>query len=353
MLFKKGSKGLHVQAIQLSLNRWSGDRMTPLAPDGIFGPLTYGRVRAFQNDYPLAVDGIVGPNTFSHLFTGVQLTAGVHAQTAASPQTLPSPSSPPITQTGLIPSDDDTFPMGRYPFLRPIRPNWVGSLNPPVAPLLSPRKLQELNGTFQHIHFGSVWALPPLFPPIPAPPLTPGLSIPPLQLDPIPSPDAPTTKTAKKSKDVSHLGARLDFTFDPSKDYKLSLGTVLVFGLLGPPDKSKINLELMTKPFKLNGQGSKLWSFQATAAFKPFTLKPLPWLKLSPIILSTLDPESWQLFAGGKAAINIKLGKGASLEFGGKFGPKYQFTFDPKKGKSHHKIKPFAGSGTMSLKWDF
>ena len=103
MLFKQGSKGLHVRAIRLSLNTWSGDTMTPLAPDGIFGPLTKSRVRAFQSAYPLSVDGIVGPNTFSYLFTGVQLTTGVQGRTAASPQPLPAPSGPP-------PQSDQSFP---------------------------------------------------------------------------------------------------------------------------------------------------------------------------------------------------------------------------------------------------
>ena len=47
----------------------------------------------------------------------------------------------------------------------------------------------------------------------------------------------------------------MDFIFDPKTDYQFSMGTVLVFGLLGPPDKSMLNLEVMTKPFSLSGQG--------------------------------------------------------------------------------------------------
>ncbi|NBC34577.1 MAG: hypothetical protein GVY13_18015 [Alphaproteobacteria bacterium] len=357
MLFKRGSKGLYVQAIQLSLNTWSGDSLKPLAPDGILGPLTEGRVRDFQKAYPLVVDGIVGPNTFSHLFTGVQLTAEVNGRTGAG--SMPSPaSSTPAASTPGAPKLDLSdggryrFPMGDYPFMRPVRPNWLSLLDPPVEPLLSPLQRQQLNGTFSQIHFGNVWSLPQFFPPMPAPVPPPGLTVPPLRLDPIPSPDAPTTKTAKKSKDVSHLGARFDFTFDPNADYQLSLGTVLVFGLLGPPDKSKLNVELATRPpFQIAGQGSRLWTFQATAAFKPFQLKPLPWLKLSPIILSSINPNSFQVFAGGKAAMNFKLSEQLFLEIGGKFGPKYEFTFDPKKGKSHHKVKPFTGTGSLSLGW--
>jgi len=37
-------------------------------PDGIFGPITDGQLRAFQRAQGLAIDGIAGPNTFERLF---------------------------------------------------------------------------------------------------------------------------------------------------------------------------------------------------------------------------------------------------------------------------------------------
>ncbi|MCL2484343.1 MAG: peptidoglycan-binding protein, partial [Firmicutes bacterium] len=37
-------------------------------PDGSFGPITDGQVRAFQRARGLGIDGLAGPNTFERLF---------------------------------------------------------------------------------------------------------------------------------------------------------------------------------------------------------------------------------------------------------------------------------------------
>lgn len=59
-----GSQGPTVRTLQERLNK-----ALPLTPllvvDGIFGPMTLNRVRAFQAKYGLAVDGIVGPVTWA------------------------------------------------------------------------------------------------------------------------------------------------------------------------------------------------------------------------------------------------------------------------------------------------
>ena len=75
----QGSDGDAVRAIQSQLHsRGSG---TVIAVDGIFGPMTAGAVRGFQELLGLTVDGIVGPQTWSLLVDGY-LTAP-DAQTAA------------------------------------------------------------------------------------------------------------------------------------------------------------------------------------------------------------------------------------------------------------------------------
>lgn len=59
----EGATGSAVRVLQVRLNAW-GAR---LAVDGVFGPVTWGAVRAFQSAHGLAVDGIVGPNTWAAL----------------------------------------------------------------------------------------------------------------------------------------------------------------------------------------------------------------------------------------------------------------------------------------------
>ena len=58
---RRGSSGPPVGELQQSLNRAIG---AGLAPDGQFGAMTDGAVRAFQGDRGLAIDGIVGPATW-------------------------------------------------------------------------------------------------------------------------------------------------------------------------------------------------------------------------------------------------------------------------------------------------
>ena len=58
-LLKIGSKGKDVERVQ---------RAVGTNPDGIYGPNTAAKVRAYQARHKLQVDGIVGPNTWNTLF---------------------------------------------------------------------------------------------------------------------------------------------------------------------------------------------------------------------------------------------------------------------------------------------
>jgi uncharacterized protein YkwD len=63
---RQGNSGDAVRALQSQL----ASRGADLAVDGIFGPLTAGAVRAYQQQTGLTVDGIVGPQTWSALVSG-------------------------------------------------------------------------------------------------------------------------------------------------------------------------------------------------------------------------------------------------------------------------------------------
>lgn len=63
MLLRIGSTGPEVSGLQRSLNLVPPTRLKPLSIDGIFGPLTRGRVLEFQGQNRLDQDGIVGPVT--------------------------------------------------------------------------------------------------------------------------------------------------------------------------------------------------------------------------------------------------------------------------------------------------
>ena len=386
MLFKHGSQGLYVRAIQLALNAWSGDTQTPLAPDGKFGPLTQGRVKAFQRAMKIGVDGIVGPITLSHLFTGVQLQAAIRVKNrpkaaATTPQTSPpSPVQPTSAGSGggggggggggngangqgstggiAMPAVGPELP-------DPIFANWKTQWQRPSISLLSPQQRQEFEDTLERIRLSTSHILVPgLTPPLPPIGILPPVSLlprlgpfgpapPPPPLGPVPPPNL---TPAKRKKDVSHLGARVDITFDPNAEtHDVVMGTVLMFGVLGPPEKSPLTLEVLTKPFTYTGTGPapRLWDFEASAVLKPFKFKPLPWFQIAPIMLSTLDVESWQLFAGVKPLIDIRLHDHVSILIGGKLGAKYKYKFDPKEGKSHHKVEPFRATGTLTIQGHF
>jgi peptidoglycan hydrolase-like protein with peptidoglycan-binding domain len=65
---KRGSAIFPVRSLQQLLRA----RTHPVAVDGIFGPLTEGAVKAFQQSRGLAADGIVGPLTWSKLVVQVK-----------------------------------------------------------------------------------------------------------------------------------------------------------------------------------------------------------------------------------------------------------------------------------------
>jgi peptidoglycan hydrolase-like protein with peptidoglycan-binding domain len=58
----QGSQGRDVKELQRRLNLCQ-TILPSLAEDGIFGPKTSARLKAFQREKGLAADGIVGPNT--------------------------------------------------------------------------------------------------------------------------------------------------------------------------------------------------------------------------------------------------------------------------------------------------
>jgi hypothetical protein len=62
-LLRIGMTGPDVKTLQQDLNRVMTGPPGPLVDDGKFGPLTDGRVRAFQRAAYLTPDGIVGPQT--------------------------------------------------------------------------------------------------------------------------------------------------------------------------------------------------------------------------------------------------------------------------------------------------
>ena len=67
---RRGSTGDAVRAVQQIMNYYSQCRSLPVAKltvDGIYGPLTEGAVRAFQQQHGLPVDGIVGPTMWQLL----------------------------------------------------------------------------------------------------------------------------------------------------------------------------------------------------------------------------------------------------------------------------------------------
>jgi len=68
-----GSTGDAVRGVQeeFQYRNLSGDPGQGVQVDGIFGPLTDGAVRGFQQALGLGVDGIVGPLTWRALISGM------------------------------------------------------------------------------------------------------------------------------------------------------------------------------------------------------------------------------------------------------------------------------------------
>jgi peptidoglycan hydrolase-like protein with peptidoglycan-binding domain len=69
---RRGSRGDAVRAVQdqFQFRNLSGDPSKGPAVDGVFGPDTERRVRAFQSAVGLAPDGVVGPRTWNQLIGG-------------------------------------------------------------------------------------------------------------------------------------------------------------------------------------------------------------------------------------------------------------------------------------------
>jgi hypothetical protein len=105
-LISQGTQGADVRAVQDVLN-FHIRRLTPLAVDGIFGPLTHARVVEFQKANGLKPDGLVGPNTLGKLFEEeeVPVTLALAPREAVGPRfgIQPPRLIPPLTLPPLIP----------------------------------------------------------------------------------------------------------------------------------------------------------------------------------------------------------------------------------------------------------
>lgn len=92
-LLKRGSRGGPVASLQRMLNTWvarSKRSLLPLTEDGVFGPLTEGRVISFQRASSLLVDGIAGGKTLGALRAAIRRLGAAPKLVTDSP-CLPGP----------------------------------------------------------------------------------------------------------------------------------------------------------------------------------------------------------------------------------------------------------------------
>ena len=98
-----GAQGDNVTTIQQALDGLGYDTGEI---DGIFGPVTYQAVKAFQKDNGLVVDGIVGKATMSVLFGDTPATK--QAASSAGSQTAQGGSKIPLIPTSIATNTPDT-----------------------------------------------------------------------------------------------------------------------------------------------------------------------------------------------------------------------------------------------------
>ena len=125
-LIQQGNKGEDVRAVQDVLN-FHIRRLTPLAVDGSFGPLTHARVVEFQKSNQLKQDGVVGPNTLRKLFEEEQLPITLVLEPRQQASAVGGPRLD-IQPPRLIPPL--TLPLVTPLFLPPDSSSWV----PPFTP---------------------------------------------------------------------------------------------------------------------------------------------------------------------------------------------------------------------------
>jgi hypothetical protein len=107
-LINQGCQGHDVRAVQDVLN-FHIRRLQPLMVDGVFGPLTHGRVVEFQKVNGLKADGFVGPLTLTKLFAEEQLPISLalvptQPQPTAAPRGIQPPRLvPALTLPPLVP----------------------------------------------------------------------------------------------------------------------------------------------------------------------------------------------------------------------------------------------------------
>jgi hypothetical protein len=142
-LIRQGTKGADVRAVQDVLN-FHVRRLTPLAVDGVFGPLTHARVVEFQKSNHLKPDGIVGPMTMAKLFEEelLPITLVLAPQQASAiggprrgiqpPRLIPPlilpPLRPPLVTPFFLPPDS----FSRVPALTPVGQTMTFVMTAPV-----------------------------------------------------------------------------------------------------------------------------------------------------------------------------------------------------------------------------
>ncbi len=95
-----GSRGDAVKQLQQSLNRLPS-QFEPLTDDGIFGPLTLGRVREFQTDQKLKADGVVGALTAAALTAALSLLGKFQGAAPPKPAVVRSINQYVLGQAGV------------------------------------------------------------------------------------------------------------------------------------------------------------------------------------------------------------------------------------------------------------
>jgi len=171
-LIRVGERGTHVQQIQTCLNRVNN---AGLNTDGIFGPITQAAVINFQRGNGLSPDGIVGPLTWERLRSRCSGAAPAAARAVIAPEPdvpeiLPTPAIEPIIEPVLEQEPIENFP-GKIEFAPEGAPS--GETIPYMPGAVEPIAAIDVEIDFYetvpvHAGFKAEFIPPPM--PAPAPP---------------------------------------------------------------------------------------------------------------------------------------------------------------------------------------
>lgn len=121
LIVKRPQQGYPVQSLQRLLR--AHDPAIPASfVDGIFGPSTEARVKAFQQQHPpLGVDGQVGPKTWAKLVITVKRGSTGEAvkalQEVRKAQDLSGGGAPPVVIDGIFGPDTESWVKGWQEFV--------------------------------------------------------------------------------------------------------------------------------------------------------------------------------------------------------------------------------------------